>query len=165
MASINLKELSNPSDFIKKGYTFKDIHLDLNQFERFISNTASVRSIKGKDLQDSIDEAAISNSIFNILNTRPGQRFLLPQFGCNLLGFVGQPITDRMGTKIGETIYDAIRLWEPRVTVDKVFVNGKIDQHEYDITIYVTIPRLKQTDIKLIGTLTSSGILERKLGD
>jgi phage baseplate assembly protein W len=165
MASINLKELSNPSNSDKKGYTYKDIKLDLVQTDRFISNTKSVRSIKNKDLQDSLDEAAISNSIFNILKTRPGQRFLIPQFGCNLLGYVGRPITDRTGSQIGQTIYDAIRLWEPRVTIDKVYVNGKTEEHEYDITIFITIPSLKKTDIKLIGTLTSNGILEGSIGE
>lgn len=164
MSSINLKELAKVSNLISNQFTYKDIHFDLVQTERFISNSNNIRAIKGKDLQDDTDEAAIRNSIFNILNTRPGQRFLVPQFGCNLLGYVGRPITDQTGQEIGRTIYNAIRVWEPRITIDDVLVVGKPSDNEYDITVTVTIPSLKRTDIKIIGTLTKQGILESKLG-
>lgn len=163
MANVSLKELSKKTNLSNSPYTYIDLKFDLEPVNINISNNNTFRSINGKDLEISPDEAAISNSIFNILNTRPGQRFLLPTFGCDLMGFVGQTITDRTGEQIGRTIYNSIRVWESRVTVDDILVVGKPSQNEYDITITVTIPSLKKTDIKLIGVLTSSGILESRL--
>ncbi len=160
MSSISLKELAKVSGS-SSDFTYKDLHFDLIQNEKFISTTR--RSVKAKDISDSIDEAAIANSIFNILNTRIGQRFLVPTFGCNLLAFVGRPVTEYTGREIGRTLYDAIRIWEPRVTIDDVLVVAKADEHEYDITVTVTIPSLKKTDVKLVGVLTSSGIIEARL--
>jgi phage baseplate assembly protein W len=163
MGSINLKELAKNTNLTKKTYTYVDLHLDVQQVTRSISNSNTIRSIKGKDIEIDPDEAAIRNSIFNILNTRPGQRFLIPAFGCNLLGFIGQPITTQTGNEIGRTIYQAIKIWEPRVKVDDILVKGSPETHTYDITISVTIPALKRTDIKIISTLTSSGILESQI--
>ena len=161
MSSILLKEFKNPSNSSLKGHTYKDISLDLQQADLFVSNSGPIKSVKGKDLRDSLDEAAINNSVRNILSTRQGQRFLVPRFGCNLLGFIGEPITDYTGQKIGQVVLDALRLWEPRVTVDQVIVTGNVDRHEYDIKIFVTIPSLKKTDVLIVSTLTSNGILER----
>lgn len=163
MSSINLKELSKKTNLQDSPFTYIDLHLDIQQATLNISNTNAIKSVNRKDIEIDNDEAAIRNSIFNILNTRQGQRFLIPTFGCNLLGYIGRPITDQTGREIGRTILDAIRIWEPRVTIDDVLVIGKPSLNEYDITITVTIPSLKRRDIKLIGTLTNSGILESRL--
>ena len=79
------------------------------------------------------------------------------------MGFIGLPITDRVGEQIGRTILQSIKVWEPRVKVDNVLVTGYPDKNEYDIEITITIPSLKKQDIKLIGVLTSSGILESRM--
>jgi phage baseplate assembly protein W len=163
MGSISIKEFGKKTSVTNKKYTFIDLYLDIKQTDTSISNNNTIRTINGKDIEISPDEAAIANSIFNILNTRPGQRFLIPTFGCNLYGYIGLPVTDSIGRQIGQTVYNAIRIWEPRVTIDDVLVVGKPDQNEYDITLTVTIPTLKKKDIKLIGTLTSNGILEARL--
>jgi len=163
MGSLNLKEYAKTTNIKKSPYTYIDLHLDITQVDKSISNNRDIRSIKGKDIEIDPDEAAIRNSIFNILSTRPGQRFLIPTFGCNLLGYIGQPVTDITGQQIGRTIYQAIKVWEPRVNILDVLVVGYPDQNEYQITITVEIPSLKKTDIKLISTLTDSGILDAKV--
>ena len=150
MGSINLKELAQDKNIKYNSYIYSDLHFDLRQTQRNVSNTNNIKAIKGKDIEISTNLAAIQNSIFNILKTRQGQRFLLPNFGCNLLGLVGQPVTTTNGKQIGSLIYNALRVWEPRIKVDDVLVVGKPDLNEYDITITITIPSLKQTDIKVI---------------
>jgi len=163
MGSVSLKEFSKKTSTTNRRFTYIDLYLDIMQVDISVSNNNTIRSINGKDIEISPDEAAIANSIFNILNTRQGQRFLVPTFGCNLQGYVGLPITDTTGRQIGQTIYNAIKIWEPRVTIDDVLVVGKPDQNEYDITLTITIPTLKKKDIQLIGVLTSNGILEARL--
>ena len=163
MASIQFKELSKKTNLNENKYTYIDLHLDISQTERGVSVTNQYKSIKGKDIAVDYDEEAIRNSIFNILNTRPLQRIILPNFGCNLLGYVGRQVTLRTAEDIGRTIYDAIKIWEPRVTIDDVLVIAKPDENEYDVTITITIPTLKKRDVKIIGTLTNSGILESNM--
>jgi phage baseplate assembly protein W len=163
MASINFNtELGKQTNLNTNAYTFKDLHFDVAQSKHGISNNRTIKSVLGKDIMADIDEAAITNSIFNILNTRQGQRFLIPQFGCNLLGYIGRPITTITAQEIGQTIYNAIRLWEPRVTIDNVLVVAKPNDAEYDITIKVSIPTFKRRDIRILATLTNQGILKSK---
>jgi phage baseplate assembly protein W len=161
MASIILKELKKPQSTSNvEQFTYADIHLDIIQQNRSISNNNSKNSINGKDIVADNDEAAIRNSITNILNTRQGQRFLIPTFGCNLLKYIGMPVSTTIGKMIGTEIQNAITKWEPRVRIDQITVVSKPDENEYDITVNIAIPALKKRDINIIGTFTSQGILD-----
>ena len=160
MASIKLTELSKKTTLTNNDYTYTDMHFDIMQSNRGISNDRVYKSINGKDIVVDYDEYAIRNSLTNILNTRAGQRFLIPTFGCNLLRYVGMPVTTSTGNMIGTEIDNAITKWEPRVTVDQIIIESKPDENEYDVTVYITIPALKKTGIQLIGIYTSQGILQ-----
>ena len=160
MASINFtNELGDPSSVATTGYTYKDMHFDITQAKRGISNTNVIGSIRGKDIQADIDEVAIYNSIMNILSTRRGQRFLLPTFGCSLLQFIGKPCTTVVAHEIGQTILNSIQMWEPRVQVSNVLVTAKPASNEYDIQLTITIPNFKIRDIKIMASLSNQGIL------
>ena len=160
MSSIKLTELSKKTNLNNNGYTYTDLHLDIQQSNRGISIDNIHKSINNKDIIIDYDEYAIRNSLSNILNTRKGQRFLIPTFGCNLLRFVGMPVSTSTGDMIGREIDNAFKMWEPRVTVDQIIIESKPDENEYDVTVYITIPVLKKTGIKLIGIYTSQGVLE-----
>lgn len=67
-------------------------------------------------------EDNVRESIRIILLTEPGERLLLEEFGCGLRCFLFQPNTITTRTLIGERIKQAIKRWEPRVTVDEVTV-------------------------------------------
>ena len=161
MASIKLSELSKKTNLQNpQGYTYIDLHFDVRQSNVGIAANNIHKTINGKDIVTDPDEAAIRNSLTNILNTRPGERFLIPKFGCNLLRYIGMPVNTSTGQMIGEEINRAITDWEPRVTIDKIIVISKEDDNEYDISINITIPNLKKRDIQIIGKFTSTGILD-----
>lgn len=158
MASIKLTRKSgNAQNIGYDGYTFVDERFDLTKNEPIYDFRSS--SLPARELEFSYDEDAIKNSLINIFGTVPGQRFLIPEFGCNLAAFLFQPITDLQGEIIGRTIYRAIEIWEPRVSIDGILVVGKPDQNQYDITIEVSIPRLKK-QTKLTGVLSQNGFKE-----
>lgn len=163
MGTINFKELSKISSYPVKYYTYTDLHLDIKQVTRGISDSRPIKNIKLKDIQASYDEEAIVNSLFNILNTRPMQRILLPTFGCDLIGYVGMPITTTTAQMIGDTILRSIEQWEPRITIDNILVVAKPDDNEYDITINLTIPSLKKKNVNILATLAQNGILESRM--
>lgn len=161
MGSITLKEYKKKENALSsKPYTYVDLSLDLSP------RIVSLETIKGnqsyRDIEVSYDEFAIKNSLINIFNTIPGQRFLIPLFGCNLIAYLFQPVSETYGQLIGREIQRAIELWEPRVTLDSIRVVGHPDRHEYDVDIAITIPNLK-IKTNLTGIIGQSGFRESAL--
>ena len=78
MGSINLDNLKF-TDKISPDFTYVDLHLDLAQ--QVVGQANDQSAAQGKDIKVDFDEDAIRNSILNILNTIPGERFLIPDFG------------------------------------------------------------------------------------
>jgi len=182
MGSIVLSNLKNTVK-ADTGYTYTDIHLDIKEQQykksgNFIQN--------GKDIQVSYDELAIKNSLINIFNTVPGERFLVPEFGSNLKQYLFEPVTKFTADRIGNHIFNAVKKWEPRVLVDYINVVGKpagsvtttdlgnfspaiqkylktpINDDEYVISVIIIIPKLKlKTDLE--GVLTENGFTEIRL--
>lgn len=66
--------------------------------------------------------ALVRQSIEQILFTEPGERVMLPEFGCGLRRFVMAPNTVAIRTAIREEVNQALALWEPRIRVTDVSV-------------------------------------------
>jgi hypothetical protein len=64
--------------------------------------------------------AHIHESIEQILSTRPGERFMLPEFGSRLPELVFQPNDVIFRALARQFIVDAIRRWEKRVAIEQV---------------------------------------------
>ena len=64
----------------------------------------------------------IRQSIETILDTEPGERVMLPTFGCGLRRFLMQPNTPATRTAMQQEISDSLRRWEPRIQVSEVSV-------------------------------------------
>lgn len=143
-------------------HTYSDLHLDITQSEILVSGERN-RTIKKKDIELDYDYQAILNSVMNILGTLPGERQLLPNFGCNLLGFIGLPVSTTTGDMIGDKILRAIKRWEPRVIVDYIDVVGYPDEHLYEIKITISIPSLNGNSFELVTTLSRNGFLDARI--
>ena len=61
------------------------------------------------------DEEDIKQSIRIIMDTLPGERTMLPEFGCDLGQFVFRPIDPTNLSMLKDTIYDALLHNEPRI--------------------------------------------------
>jgi len=79
--------------------------------------------------------SAVENSITNIIETLIFQRRMLPDFANSLPYLLMEPMTDETAREIGETIIDAINIWEPRVIIEDIDVNTFIDKLQYDILL------------------------------
>ena len=157
MSSINFNSFKNVN-YSQKKNTYTDMYLDLDQepFEILIGN----RSVKGtgRDMKVAYDLNAIRNSIVNLFNTLPGERLLLPDYGCDLRQFIFEPITDSNARFIGRTITRAIEQWEPRVTLVSMNIDAYIERAEYDITLVLEVPFLKRGEkLNITGTLNRQG--------
>ncbi len=65
-------------------------------------------------------EDNIQECITLILGTRPGERQMLPEFGCRIHELMFSPNTQTTATLVGYHVQKALARWEPRIEVTKV---------------------------------------------
>ena len=65
----------------------------------------------------------IRQSIWIILTTAPGERQMLPEFGCGIHDLVFQPNTAALRGAVQARVRDALLRWEPRIDVLDVRVD------------------------------------------
>lgn len=128
---------------VDQTYFFKDLHLDFEKDSNF--DFSFNNKTETSDIKVSYDEVAIKNSIKNIFNTKPGQRFLFPLFGLDLYQFLFEAVNESNGQIIGETIIKAIEEYEPRIYVNTCLVQADEDNNKYEITLVIEMPDLKKT--------------------
>jgi uncharacterized protein len=66
------------------------------------------------------EEADVHSSIGIILATIPGERIMLPTFGCNLQPYVFEPMNVPNIAMIEKIVKDALVLHEPRIIVEEM---------------------------------------------
>jgi phage baseplate assembly protein W len=74
----------------------------------------SMRPIEGMEL--------IRQSVGVILDTEPGERIMLPSFGCGLRRYLMEPNNQATRTGMAEDITTALSQWEPRIRLLRVGV-------------------------------------------
>jgi phage baseplate assembly protein W len=137
----NLEQISK--QYERKAYYYKDLHLDFAK--TYVYNTTLNSRIEGNDVQADFDTSAIINSLKNLFNTKPGQRFLFPLYGLDLNQYLFESVSRENGQLIGEKIASSIETFEPRVTLRQCNVVAMPDENQYDITIVVSIPIFNTT--------------------
>lgn len=68
----------------------------------------------------SMDHAHIHESILQILGTRPGERFMNPEFGSHVRDLVFEPNNDVLKGLLRHYVIDDVERWEKRVYVTDV---------------------------------------------
>lgn len=64
----------------------------------------------------------VRQAIFIILDTEPGERVMLPEFGCGLRRFLMAPNNVGTRARIQREVMQALLRWEPRIAVASVDV-------------------------------------------
>ena len=137
----NLQQISE--QYKRRDYYYKDLHLDFAKSGNY--SAALQRKIEGNDIEVDYDEGAIKNSLRNLFNTKPGQRFLFPFYGLDLSQFLFEACTESNGQVIGEKIVTTIEKFEPRVNISQCNIVAMPDDNQYDITLILEIPILNTT--------------------
>jgi|688.fasta_scaffold12984_3 phage baseplate assembly protein W len=141
--AIRLKNLETAAkQFSEQRYLYKDLTLDIG--ENNLEVPGYTLPVPESDLKASFDLGAIRNSLQNLFNTLPGQRFLFPDYGLDLYQFLFLPITPQTGQAIGERMLRAIERYETRIFVRQIQVVARPDANTYLITIVIEIPVFKQ---------------------
>jgi phage baseplate assembly protein W len=150
--AIKFQSLENVSkNFPNREYTYKDLSLDISQIQ--IITPGYQDPLPGPDIKTNYDLGAINNSLVNIVTTIPGQRFLFPEFGLNLYQYLFEPISVTLANDIGNSIYNAIKKFEPRVTPVTVNIITDTDNNQYEVTVFISVPVLGIQEITFNLTL------------
>jgi phage baseplate assembly protein W len=73
-------------------------------------------------------EQDIEEAIWIILSTAPGERVMLPEFGCGIQDFVFQPNSDLVRSSIATSVQQALVRWEPRIDVLDISAEAPLGQ-------------------------------------
>jgi phage baseplate assembly protein W len=92
------------------------------------------------------EEADVASSLEILFSTAPGERVMLPQYGCNLEELVFESLDTRMKTLMADKIETAILYHEPRITLEKVRLD---DSRELEgVVLIEIIYRVKTTNTR-----------------
>lgn len=89
-----------------------------------------------KDLRKKTKEDSIKQSVRNLLLTSPGEKLFNPGWGCNLRGFLFEPITEMAVIEIKESVELSLKNYEPRIEVIDILVVPMLSKDGYDISLY-----------------------------
>jgi phage baseplate assembly protein W len=140
---------------LKENYLYKDLFLDIDN--RVSYNNQLNRTEELKDVLGLFDIEAVKTSIANALLTSPGEKILNPEFGVDLRRFIFEPIDEDTAEDIQDDIEDNLPKWEPRISLENVFVEADEEQQEYKITLQINVPSLDVYGLSLRSVLNSNG--------
>ena len=69
------------------------------------------------------DDEAIRQSLLMLISTRPGERVMRPEYGCDLHRLVFSPNDDTTAGLAIHFVRQAVERWEPRVEILRVDAN------------------------------------------
>lgn len=93
----------------------------------------------------------IESGIDQILNTLPGERRMLPEFGSRLRRLVFEPHDDILYLELGREVATAIARWEPRVILEDVRIRA-VESNEHAVA--VSIRYYLKTNRRVASTLS-----------
>jgi len=140
---------------LKENYLYKDLFLDIDN--RVSYNNQLNRTEELKDVLGLFDIEAVKNSIANAFLTSPGQKILNPRFGVDLRQYVFEPVSEFTTHSIRLRINSNLPRWEPRISLENVFVEADEEQQEYNITLQINVPSLDVYGLSLRSVLNSNG--------
>lgn len=90
----------------------------------------------------------IRQSIEQILDTEPGERIMLPGFGCGLRRYLMEPNTLSTRTAMAKDIDSALSRWEPRIRLTDVSVSaGDVPELAWVSITYQRLSDLRQDNL------------------
>ncbi|MGM0622188.1 MAG: GPW/gp25 family protein [Bacteroidota bacterium] len=98
--------MNTEKSFLGRGWSFPP---------EFQKETGAVKMLE--------DEADIKSSLEILLATRPGERIMLPEYGCNLEELLFKPMNLTLKTYVIDIIKTAILYHEPRIDVNKIEID------------------------------------------
>ncbi|PIB35021.1 hypothetical protein BFP72_06245 [Reichenbachiella sp. 5M10] len=88
------------------------------------------------------EEEDIRESLYILLSTIPGERVMMPEYGCNLKFVAFESLDSTLITRVQDVIERAILYFEPRIIIDEINVGqDDDDMGRLNIDLIYTIRR------------------------
>ena len=91
------------------------------------------------DLVTVKDKAAIVQSISNLLLTNKGERPFQPNLGSNIKRVLFEPMDYASAGLIKTEIRDTLKIYEPRVSVQRIYCEPDFDNNAYQVEVQFKI--------------------------
>ncbi|HAN77009.1 MAG TPA: hypothetical protein DCQ31_04150 [Bacteroidales bacterium] len=108
--------------FIGKGWSFPP---------EFTKGSTGIKIVTGQE--------DIEQSLYILLSTRIGERFMLPNFGCDLSILLFESMDEGLQKRLEDMIRGAILLYETRINVEKIVFDYRVDDGLVNIDIQYII--------------------------
>lgn len=93
------------------------------------------------------DDAAVRQSVLLLLSTRPGERVMRPDYGCNLHRLLFWPNDNTTAGLAMHYVRQAIERWEPRVQITRLdATRNEFDPARLDIHLEYRLRATQRTD-------------------
>lgn len=93
------------------------------------------------------DDAAVRQSILLLLSTRPGERVMRPDYGCNLHRLLFWPNDNTTAGLAMHYVRQAIERWEPRVQITRLDASrNEFDSARLDIHLEYRLRATQRTE-------------------
>ncbi|MFN8075930.1 MAG: GPW/gp25 family protein [Kineosporiaceae bacterium] len=96
-------------------------------FPAGVAGSGGVRLVGGAE--------EVEGAIRMILSTRPGERLMRPEFGCDLASLLFAPLNSNTLALAENAVRAALVRWEPRIDVDDVRAVGDVGSARIDIRV------------------------------
>jgi phage baseplate assembly protein W len=100
------------------------------------------------DVALAVHEHSVSQSIWLILRTSPGERVMRPRFGCGLEDYIFSVASAQTASAIAAEVRQALTRWEPRIDVLDVLVTPDNDDAGQSLLIQIAY-RVRATNAVL----------------
>jgi uncharacterized protein len=105
------------------------------------------------DVMVSTNEAAIEQSIKNLLQTNFYERLFQPTVGSNIRSLLFELATPQTSYNLKEAVFEVIENYEPRCQIIDVIVENDIDRHS--LNVYIEYRAINIDGIRSFSTVLS----------
>jgi phage baseplate assembly protein W len=106
------------------------------------------------------DDEAIRQSLLLLISTRPGERVMRPEYGCDLARLVFSPNDDTTAGLAIHFVRQAVERWEPRVEVIRVDANRDPDEEtRLAIVLDYRVRATLRADSLVVGVDLQGGVV------
>lgn len=104
------------------------------------------------------DTESVYQALFNLFNTKPGDRLFQPEYGFDLENELFELIDDLGALEVLRQVFDVVQRWEPRVLIDaaRSKVTPLEDQNKYELYLSFAIQGVEGQTYSFTGSFTSS---------
>ena len=117
-------------DSFSKSRSFKDIGVNFSRN----ANTKDVAIVK--------NDNAIKQAVKNLIMTTPGEKPFQPNVGSRISELLFEPLDPFTADSIKEEVINTITQYEPRVSVNDVFVKINFEKNSFDVELVYRITGL-----------------------